>query len=96
MKALLEKLQLKAVNAGACTGPDGWLEDSNGTKLVSYNPTTGQPIASVSQATGATYDRVVEQAQAAFLGWRTTPAPKRGLVIRDLGSALRDSVEPLG
>ena len=96
MKALLEKLQLKAVNSGACTGPDGWLEDSNGAKLISYNPTTGQPIASVIQATGATYDRVVEQAQAAFLGWRTTPAPKRGLVIRDLGNALRDYVEPLG
>ena len=24
------------------------------------------------------------------------PAPKRGLVVRDLGAALRDSLEPLG
>jgi len=96
MKALLDKLGLGAINAGACTGPDGWLTDPNGAKLVSYNPTTGEAIGSVVQATGATYDKVVEAAQAAFTTWRMVPAPKRGLVVRDLGTALRESLEPLG
>lgn len=96
MKALLDKLGLEAINAGACTGPDGWLTDPNGAKLVSYNPTTGEAIGSVVQATGATYDKVVEAAQAAFTTWRMVPAPKRGLVVRDLGTALRESLEPLG
>ena len=96
MKALLEKLQLKAINPGACTGPGGWLEDAEGTKLISYNPTTGEAIGSVVQATGATYDKVVEVAQGAFTTWRMMPAPKRGLVVRDLGTALRESLEPLG
>ena len=96
MKALLEKLQLSDVNAGACTGPDGWLTDVNGERLVSYNPATGEAIGSVVQATAATYDQVVTAAQEAFTTWRMLPAPKRGLLVRDLGTALRDAVEPLG
>ncbi|MCC6168227.1 MAG: aldehyde dehydrogenase family protein [Caldilineaceae bacterium] len=96
MRALLEKLHLQEVNAGACTGPGGWIEDPKGARLVSCNPTTGEPIASVVQATAATYDRVAAAAQKAFCDWRMTPAPTRGLLVRDLGSALRELVEPLG
>lgn len=95
-KGLLEKLSLKSTNSGACAGPGAWLEDPEGQKLVSYNPTTGQPIATVIQATAATYDRVITEAHQAFLGWRMVPAPKRGLVVRDLGQALREVKEPLG
>jgi aldehyde dehydrogenase (NAD+) len=96
MKAVLKELQLEAVNPGACTGPEGWIADPKGERLVSYNPATGEPIASVIQATGVTYDVVVKGAAAAFQTWRTTPAPKRGLVIRDLADALREVKEPLG
>jgi aldehyde dehydrogenase (NAD+) len=96
MKALLERLQLKALNPGACLGPEEWIEDPQGEKLVSYSPTTGQPIAGVIQATGATYDKVVEAARSAFQTWRMRPAPKRGLLVRDLGEALREAKEPLG
>ncbi len=95
-KALLKKLNLKSVNPGACFGPDGWVEEVKGQKLASYNPTTGEVIGSVVQASAATYDKVVAQAQAAFQSWRMLPAPKRGLVVRDLGNALRDLAEPLG
>ena len=96
MKALLEKLYIQDVNPGACSGPDGWTEDRNGNKLVSYNPTTGEAIASVIQATEATYETVVSRATESFETWRTLPAPKRGLVIRDLADALRQLKEPLG
>ncbi|HSB81425.1 MAG TPA: aldehyde dehydrogenase family protein [Candidatus Methylomirabilis sp.] len=96
MKALLGKLHLKEVNPGACTGPDGWIEDADGKELVSYNPATGRPIAKVIQATGATYQAVVCKAVKAFETWRTMPAPKRGMVVRDLGAALREAKEPLG
>jgi len=96
MKTLLEKLQIKTINAGACTGPDGWIEDAHGTPLVSYNPTTNQPIATVIQASATTLDTVVTAAQAAFQTWRLWPAPKRGQVVRDLGNALRELSEPLG
>jgi aldehyde dehydrogenase (NAD+) len=96
MKALLERLNIQPVNAGACTGPDGWLKDSKGKELVSYNPTTGEPLAKVVQAGPATFEKVAAAAQQAFLTWRQVPAPKRGQVVRDLGEALRELKEPLG
>ncbi|MCB8944943.1 MAG: aldehyde dehydrogenase family protein [Ardenticatenaceae bacterium] len=95
MKNLLNKLNLNDINPGTCTGPDGWI-DSGGDLLTSYNPTTGEAIAQVVQSTPAAYEQVVTHAQAAFAAWRDTPAPKRGLVVRDLGLALRDWIEPLG
>jgi aldehyde dehydrogenase (NAD+) len=95
-QALFAKLQLQPVNPGACSGPDGWISDPAGQPLISYNPSTGEALGTVVQATGTTYDRVVQAAQSAFHTWRMTPAPKRGLVVRDLGNALRDFAEPLG
>src|SRR3954468_5154913 len=94
--ALLEKLQLKDVNPGACTGPDGWITDPGGKLVVSHDPTTGQPIAKVAQATAETYDVVADAAHKAFESWRMVPGPKRGEVVRDLGQALRELKEPLG
>jgi aldehyde dehydrogenase (NAD+) len=96
MKALLDKLGIKDINPGACYGPEGWIEDPNGQKLVSYNPTTGEAIASIVQATPETYQKVASFAHETFRTWRNVPAPKRGLVVRDLAEALREYKEPLG
>ena len=96
MKTLLAKLGVQEVNPGACTGPDGWISDPKGKSLVSYNPTTGDAIASVVQATPETYEHVAAAAHEAFKAWRMTPAPKRGEVVRDVGNALRELKEPLG
>ncbi|MGB7093530.1 MAG: aldehyde dehydrogenase family protein [Anaerolineales bacterium] len=96
MNAILDKLGIQTVNPGACTGPDSWIEDPNGKPLTSYNPTTGEPLANVIQATAATSERVIASAQNAFQTWRGVPAPKRGEVVRDLGNALREVKEPLG
>ncbi|MEO8083827.1 MAG: aldehyde dehydrogenase family protein, partial [Ardenticatenales bacterium] len=93
---VLAKLGLSSENPGACAGPNEWITDPAGTPLISRNPTTGEPIAAVVQATAATYDRVVESAAGAFARWRELPAPKRGLIVRDLGNALRAKAEPLG
>ncbi len=95
MKSLLEKLHIKDVNSGVCTGPDNWI-DSGADPIISYNPTTGEPIAKVVPATPETYDAVVSIAQESFKTWRMIPAPKRGDVIRDLGHVLREYKEPLG
>ncbi|MFC1923670.1 aldehyde dehydrogenase family protein [Chloroflexota bacterium] len=96
MKTLLEKLSIKEVNPGGCTGLDGWIEDPAGKPLISYNPTNGEPIATVIQVTPTSYERIAANAQQAFLTWRSLPAPKRGQVVRDLGDALREFKEPLG
>ena len=86
MKEILEALGVKAENNGACTGK--WIE-TTGPELISYNPTTGEPIASVRQASVEEYEQVVAAAEEGFKTWRMMPAPLRGQVIRDLGEELR-------
>ena len=94
MNALLRKLRIDAVNSGACSGTNTW---KSGTKrLTSFSPATGNAIADVMMAEAAEYDTVVQQATLAFVKWRTTPAPVRGQLVRDLGNRLREICEPLG
>jgi len=95
-KALLDKLHLIDVNPGACSGPDGWITEADTPRLVSIDPSTGMPIAAIATASEAAYDRVAADARAAFDTWRERPAPKRGDLVRDLGTALRELKEPLG
>ena len=95
VRALLDRLELAPLNSGVCLGPGKWLE-TGAAPIVSFNPTTGEPIARVTPATPEAYDRIIEAAQTGFSHWRETAAPQRGFVIRDLGSAVRESIEPLG
>ncbi|WP_420643298.1 aldehyde dehydrogenase family protein [Candidatus Leptofilum sp.] len=95
MKAVLDKLQIQTNNLGVCTGPGSWLH-TNASPLLSLNPTSGEPIAQVMPASDEAYDTAVAAAQSAFTTWRSTPAPQRGQLVRDLGNALRDNLEPLG
>jgi len=93
MRALLDKLQISATHDGLFAR--GW-KPGRGQMLASTNPTTGQPIATVTMATAEQADEAVTAAAAAFETWRTRPAPKRGDLVRDLGAALRELKEPLG
>ena len=93
---VLKKLDLEAVNSGACHGPDGWCAPDDAEPIVSVNPTTGEPLAAVQPADRRAYDIVLARAAEAFGRWRDTPAPVRGQLVRDLGNALRESAEPLG
>jgi aldehyde dehydrogenase (NAD+) len=92
----LKELGIEKVNPGACSGPGAWSSAEGKDRIASVNPATGDVIAEVVQATPADYDRVLESALAAFHEWRMTPAPKRGLVVRDLGEALRAKKDALG
>jgi aldehyde dehydrogenase (NAD+) len=96
MQSLLKKLNLEELNAGACTGPDQWFKDPAGVELISYNPTNNQPIATVIQASPDGYERVASAAAESFKTWQDVPAPKRGLVVRDLAELIREFKEPLG
>jgi aldehyde dehydrogenase (NAD+) len=96
MKQILEKLNIRDVSPGACTGPDAWFEDPQGKELVSSSPTSGKPIAKILQATEKTYAMAMEKSVVSFRTWRMMPAPKRGEVVRNLGLALREFKEPLG
>lgn len=93
-KHLLAKLHITDRNLGTCTGPE-WIS-SAGEWITSYNPATGDAIAQVQLADRASYERTVYAAQESFTSWRHVPAPKRGDVVRDLGTILREYKEPLG
>jgi aldehyde dehydrogenase (NAD+) len=90
---LLNSLGVKSENPGACTG--SWIETGGG-QLVSENPTLGEPLARVRQATADDYEKVVQAAERRFRDWRMVPAPKRGELVRELGNELREHKEALG
>ena len=95
MQALLEKLNIRESNPGASSGMDEWVEDSSAKELISYNPTTNEPIAAIQQAGVEAYEKVTAKAEQSFYSWREVPAPQRGDIVRDLGNALRELKEPL-
>ncbi|HSO24368.1 MAG TPA: aldehyde dehydrogenase family protein, partial [Chondromyces sp.] len=88
------ELGIRDSNLGACTGE--WIESEHPSKLVSVNPTDGEPVANILQADEAAYEKVMAAATGAFPSWRMMPAPARGEVVRELGNELRVFKEPLG
>src|ERR1700722_7373228 len=68
----------------------------SGPSLEKRSPIDGTFLARISQATQEDYERAAAGAQRAFLRWRTTPAPKRGELIRKLSERLRELRAPLG
>jgi aldehyde dehydrogenase (NAD+) len=68
---------------------------SNGN-LTTRTPITGEVIAQLPTISAANTNKAIAQAHAAFLEWRTVPAPKRGELIRLLGEELRAELPTLG
>ena len=94
MKSELKDLGIEQINPGACTGTE-WLNTS-GDETASYSPIDGSLIAKVTNATLDDYEHIVAKAQEAYKKWRIVPAPKRGLVVHQIGEALRANKEKLG
>ena len=69
---------------------------SSGDFLEVRNPTTGEVLSRVEQASAADYARLMKTTGAAFKTWREIPAPKRGEIVRQIGEALRAKKEELG
>jgi aldehyde dehydrogenase (NAD+) len=61
-----------------------------GTDLQARTPITGEDLFGLAAAGASEVDEAIASARAAFLGWRTTPAPRRGELVRRLGELLRD------
>ena len=94
IQEILEQLGIEATNSGASTG--SYWYATNGEAIDSISPVDGSLIASVTAATPAEYEKVIEKAQEAFKQWRLVPAPKRGEIVRQLAEKLREYKEPLG
>ena len=64
--------------------------------LAVRTPIDGSTLRHVPPHTPDEVDRRIARAQAAFLAWRSVPAPRRGELIRLLGEELRAEKESLG
>ncbi|HJY21305.1 MAG TPA: aldehyde dehydrogenase family protein, partial [Hanamia sp.] len=94
MQNFLKELKISELNKGVSTGTK-WISAS-GEKIKSFSPVDGKPIATINSCDKRSFDMVVQNAQNAFLEWRTWPAPKRGEVIRQIGNELRKDKAILG
>jgi len=70
--------------------------DGPGGAVETINPATGEALARVALDDGASLNKAIERARAAFLLWRDHPAPLRGQVVREIGDALRRHKKDLG
>ena len=93
---ILNKLGIKDVNFGGCSGPGNWTKGKNDGLTESLNPSNGQLIASVYNCNEEEYVRIVKESHESFIEWRKVPAPERGQFIRTIGNALRDNKDALG
>ena len=96
MSELLKSLNIKENNYGACHGPDGWIDNKSDKVIKSFNPSNGQEIASVNEASVDDYKIIISKSLEAFSEWRKVPAPERGQLVRQMGNALRDYKDQLG
>ena len=78
----------------AAQGPAGITPD--GSRVISENPATGQPLAGVRLDTAESYERTIAESVESFKKWREVPAPARGQVIRAIADEIRKHKEPLG
>ncbi|MET9087479.1 aldehyde dehydrogenase family protein [Streptomyces sp. NPDC004237] len=60
-----------------------------GEDFPARTPVTGEHLLGLKAATGTDVEEAVAAARAAFLTWRTAPAPRRGELVRRLGELLR-------
>ena len=90
----LKPLQIESAKHGTSTGSQ-WIE-SGAPAFESFSPVDGKLIAAVIATDRKAYDKIISQAQKAFMEWRQWPAPKRGEIVRQVGEALREKKEDLG
>jgi len=64
--------------------------------IAARTPITGETLARLKSHSPGEARAAIERAHAAFLAWRTVPAPRRGDVVRALGEELRRHKDALG
>ncbi len=95
MASVLQQLALDTVNDGTWLGAESCADES-APLIESFNPATGQLIATVRATTVDEYERLVSVAERSSVEWRSMPAPVRGEAVRRIGDALRRHKDALG
>ncbi len=95
LRPLEEIVSRLGVNRPAAVAMDDALKTGRGEMLQVKSPIDGRLMAEFPSATGSDVDAAVHAAHAAFLTWRTVPAPVRGELVRRFGEILRKEKEIL-
>ncbi|MGW4073022.1 L-piperidine-6-carboxylate dehydrogenase [Streptomyces asiaticus] len=66
------------------------VEVAEGGDFSARTPLTGENLFGLTAATDADTEDAIAASRTAFLTWRTTPAPRRGELVRRLGELLRE------
>merc|ERR1711970_1451541 len=90
--AFLKDLDLQENNKGVFNGQ--WI--GSGEVVTSMCPANNRPIATVQQGTVQDFDSCVTASKEAWQVWADMTAPARGEIVRQIGEALRQKLEPLG
>merc|ERR1712106_850873 len=90
--AFLKDLGLQESNKGVYNGQ--WI--GSGEVVTSMCPANKRPIATVQQGTVQDYDACVQASREAWQVWADMTAPARGEIVRQIGEAIREKLEPLG
>ncbi|MCL6259476.1 aldehyde dehydrogenase family protein [Aquiflexum sp. TKW24L] len=94
IQSALQNLGIKPENLGTSTGNE-WINTGK-DYISSYSPADGALIGKVQVTDRQGYEKVIAKSQEAYQIWKTTPAPRRGEIVRQMGNALREVKADLG
>jgi len=73
-----------------------WVEAASGKTSEDYNPADREQVLCKVQLSGAEdAEQAVRAASEAFPGWRSTPAPRRAAILRELWRVMQDREQDL-
>ena len=96
MDSILKDLGISEFNYGTCSGKNKWSDNSDTKILESFNPSSGELLASVYMSDEKDYNRILNDSIKSFNEFRKVPAPIRGELVRQMGEALRLKKDALG
>ena len=96
MDSILKDLGISEFNYGTCSGKNKWSDNSDTKILESFNPSSGELLASVYMSDEKDYNRILNDSIESFNKFRKVPAPIRGELVRQMGEALRLKKDALG
>lgn len=89
---ILQHFRLQAENSGTFAG--SWLQ-GGGDPTTSISPIDATKLAAFHSTSSDQYEQVVQSSRETFTSWSRVPAPKRGLLIRDIANVLRQQKHEL-
>lgn len=91
---IFTELGLEEINSGVYHGE--WMALNNRKRLDSVCPINGEVLGSVVQGEIEDYEKVIKAAEKGFREWSSTPAPRRGEIVGEIGAELLKHKELLG